>query len=86
MSSVATPGPPPGEHESTVHTFPSSQLVGVWMQPITGSHVSTVQGLLSSHAAGVHCAIAPEMFVLASIPRTSPKQNMSRKRNLRSPF
>ena len=45
--------PVSGLHESAVQILPSSQLIGVFTQPPTGSQLSVVQGLLSSQARGV---------------------------------
>jgi hypothetical protein len=39
---------------SVVQTLPSSQLIGVWTQPVAGSHVSVVQALPSSQFLSSH--------------------------------
>jgi hypothetical protein len=52
------PGPetqaPPPHVSPIVHAFPSSQglVLLTWTHPVAGLHESSVQGLLSSHAAG----------------------------------
>ena len=37
-----------GEHESVVHTFPSSQLTGTWVHPVAGLQSSVVHSSPSS--------------------------------------
>src|SRR5436309_10981382 len=57
------------------------------MHPCTGSHVSLVQGLLSSQLPGVHC-VGSIAYALVSIPRTtaSSEESNTQKRTARSPY
>jgi len=43
---------PGDEHVSTVHGFPSSQIVPWWVHPIEGSHRSKVHGSASAQSTG----------------------------------
>jgi hypothetical protein len=55
-SSVWTQLPVAGSQESVgVHVSPSSQLIGVWLQPLAGLQMSTVQKFPSSQLTG--CAL-----------------------------
>jgi hypothetical protein len=50
----------PPEHESVVHAFESSQLIGVAVQPLAGSQASVVQASPSSQLTATFEQLPPE--------------------------
>jgi hypothetical protein len=50
----------PSAQESVVQTSPSSQIIGVYTQPVEGSQVSVVHESESSHVIGVKAQLPSE--------------------------